>query len=389
MIQRKIIQGLLIALFCCNLFAAFASPGDPMPPATTPPAGEHPTLAIGAPAPDFSLPATDGKTYNLASFKNAKILVIVFTCNHCPTAQAYEDRIIQLTKDYGNKGVAVLAIMPNDPKSIRLDELGYTDMGDSFTEMKQRAAHKHFNFPYLYDGATESTSRKYGPIATPHVFIFDRQRRLRYSGRIDDVEKPSKTPNNFDARNAIEALLNNKEVPVTTTKVFGCSIKWEEKSDWIARAREEWAKEPVKLDSITEDGIKALLRNNSDKLLLINVWATWCGPCVAEFADLITMNRMYRRRDFEFISISADEPAKRAKALQFLKTQQASNTNYIFNIDDKYKLIEALDPKWPGALPYTILVEPGGKIVYAKEGPVDAAALKRAIVDNHLIGRYY
>jgi peroxiredoxin len=384
MIQRKIMQGLLISLFCCHLLAAFAGPGDP-----TPPAGEHPTLAIGAAAPDFSLPATDGKTYSLASFKNARILVIVFTCNHCPTAQAYEDRIMQLTKDYGNKGVAVLAIMPNDPKSIRLDELGYTDMGDSFAEMKKRAAHKHFNFPYLYDGATENASRKYGPIATPHIFIFDRQRRLRYSGRIDDVEKPSKTPNSLDARNALEALLHNKEVPVTTTKVFGCSIKWEEKSDWIARAREEWAKEPVKLDTITEGGIKALLSNKSDKLLLINVWATWCGPCVAEFADFITMNRMYRRRDFEFISISADEPAKRAKALQFLKTQQASNTNYIFNIDDKYKLIEAIDPKWPGALPYTILVEPGGKIVYAKEGPVDAATLKRAIVDDHVIGRYY
>ena len=94
------------------------------------------------------------------------------------------------------------------------------------------------------------------------------------------------------------------------------------------------------------------------------------GPCVDEFADFVTMNRMYRRRDFEFIGISADEPAKQAKALQFLKTQQASNTNYIFSEDNKYKLIEAIDPHWQGALPYTLLVEPGlGKIVYAKQGP--------------------
>jgi len=154
------------------------------------PTDEHPTLAIGAAAPDFSLPATDGKTYSLSSFKEAKILVIVFTCNHCPTAQAYEDRLIRLTKDYSNKSVSVIAIMPNDPKSIRLDELGYTDMGDSFREMKQRAAHKHFNFPYLYDGQTEGISRKYGPIATPHVFIFDKTRRLRYSGRIAMPSKP-------------------------------------------------------------------------------------------------------------------------------------------------------------------------------------------------------
>ena len=350
---------------------------------------EHPTLPIGSAAPGFTLPATDGKEYSLSSFKDARVLVIVFTCNHCPTAQAYEDRLIRLTSDYRSKGVAVVAIMPNDPTSIRLDELGYTDMGDSFEEMKRRAAEKHYNFPYLYDGKTEEVAKKYGPIATPHVFIFDKDRKLRYSGRVDDVEKPSKTPTTLDTRNAIEALLAGKEPDVKTTKVFGCSIKWAEKSDWIDKAKQEWAKEPVKMDTITVDGIRDLVKNGSDKLRLINVWATWCGPCVAEFPDLVDINRMYRRRDFEFISISADEPAKRAKALQFLQKSQASNTNYIFNIDDKYKLIEAIDPKWQGALPYTLLVEPGGKVVYAKEGPVDAAALKKLIVDDPVIGRYY
>jgi peroxiredoxin len=351
--------------------------------------GDHPTLPIGSPAPDFKLPGVDGKTYSLASFKDAQILVIVFTCNHCPTAQAYEDRVIRLTADYKGKGVALVAIMPNDPRSIRLDELGYTDMGDSFGEMKKRAAEKHFNFPYLYDGETEATTVKYGPIATPHVFIFDKDRKLRYSGRIDDVEKPGKTPNSQDARNAIDALLQHKEVPVATTKVFGCSIKWTEKSDWISGARAEWAKEPVKLDTIGDAGLRELLKNHSDKLLLVNVWATWCGPCVAEFSDFITVNRMYRRRDFTFISISADEPAKRDKALQFLKGQQASNANYLFNVDNKYKLIEAVDPKWQGALPYTMLIEPGGKVVYAREGPVDPFELRKKIVDNPIIGRYY
>jgi peroxiredoxin len=374
----------------CLLFVASLSAGPLFSLAAAPgPADEHKTLAIGAAAPDFSLKGIDGNTYSLASFKKSRILVIVFTCNHCPTAQAYEDRIIRLTQDYSPKGVSVVAIMPNDPKSINLDELGYTDMGDSFEEMKLRAAEKKYNFPYLYDGDTEEASKKYGPIATPHVFIFDAARKLRYSGRIDDVEKPTKTPNSLDARNAIEALLNNREVPVTTTKVFGCSIKWAEKSGWINKAKEQWAKEPVNLDTISADGIKDLLKNPSDKLRLINVWATWCGPCVVEFPEFVSMNRMYRRRDFEFISISADEPAKKDKALQFLQKQEASNTNYIFSIDDKYKLIEAIDPKWQGALPYTLLVEPGGKIVYAKEGPIDPAELKKAIVDNHLIGRYY
>lgn len=350
---------------------------------------EHKTLAIGEKAPDFNLPGVDGKNYTLASFKGAKVLVVIFTCNHCPTAQAYEDRIIQLVNDYTKKGVAIVAIMPNDPNSVQLSELGYTDLSDSFEEMKIRAAQKKYNFPYLYDGETEAASRAYGPSTTPHVFIFDKERKLQYQGRIDDVEKPTKTPTQFDTRNAIEALLANKPVPVQTTKVFGCSVKWAEKSDWRIKTAEKWAKEPVNIEPIDEAGIKDLIKNNTDKLRLINVWATWCGPCITEYPEFITINRMYRGRDFEFISISADSPDKKDKALKFLQQQQSSVKNYIFSVDDKYKLIDAIDVNWQGALPYTILVEPGGKIVYAKQGIIDPAEMKKTIVENKYIGRYY
>lgn len=370
--------------FCMALVAAsFLS-------ATIKPSAEDPvTLAIGAKAPDFKLPGVDGKTYTLTSFSSAKLLVIVFTCNHCPTAQAYEDRIIGLAKEYSSKGVKVVAISPNDPEAVRLDELGWSDMGDTYDEMKRRAKEKKYNFPYLYDGATQSVSKAYGPVATPHVFIFDQERKLRYQGRIDDVEKPSKTPNHLDTRDAIEQLLNGKEVSVQTTKVFGCSVKWASKENLRKEFEQKWAQEPVTVSLIDEAGIKDLLANKSDKLRLINVWATWCGPCVTEFPDFITINRMYRGRDFEFISISADDPANTDKVLKFLKGKQASNTNYLFSVDDKYKLIEAIDPKWQGALPYTILVEPGGKIIYSKQGPIVPAVMKTTIVENPLIGRFY
>jgi thiol-disulfide isomerase/thioredoxin len=315
--------------------------------------------------------------------------VVVFTGNHCPTAQAYEDKIIALTNRYKDKGVAVVAIMPNDPKSIRLDELGYTDLSDSFDEMKIRAAEKHFNFPYLYDGDHQEVSKKYGPIATPHVFIFDVERILRYSGLVDDTDKPGKTPKHTDAANVFDEILAVKPVTVSTTKVFGCSIKWAEKSNWITLAIQQWAAEPVSLNAVSIDSITALLKNTSNKLRLINFWATWCGPCVTEFPEFITMNRMYRGRDFEFVSISADDPSKQTKALDFLKLQQASCKNYILDTDDKDALIDAIDPKWQGALPYTILVEPGGKIVYAHEGAIDPSTLKKIIVDNAYSGRYY
>jgi peroxiredoxin len=265
-------------------------------------------------------------------------------------------------------------------------------LSDSFAEMKIRARQKHFNFPYLYDGATQSVAKAYGPIATPHVFIFDRDRKLCYSGRIDDVEKPGKTPHVQDTRNALNALLAHKKPDVITTKVFGCSIKWAEKEDWKQRARDEWAKEPVKMDTIGETGIERLMQNKSDSLRLIVVWSAADRASQTELSKFVDMNRMYRRRDFQFISISADGPANSDKALKFLQQSQASATNFIFNSNDMHKLNGAIDPtsaKWEAALPYTMLVEPGGKIVYAKHGIVDPSEVKKAIVDDKVIGRYY
>ncbi|TLV02685.1 redoxin domain-containing protein [Dyadobacter luticola] len=357
--------------------------------AAKPHAEQPATLKIGASAPDFNLLGIDGKRYTLKSFAGADILAIVFSCNHCPTAQAYEQRIKDITSDYKAKKVAVVVISSNDPKAIRLDELGYTDMSDTYAEMKLRAKDMGYNFPYLYDGDDQKIANLYGPVATPHIFIFDKARKLQYNGRIDDVEKPTGTPKNKDARNALDAMLAGKPVPVPTTKTFGCSMKWISKEHGAQDEQAGWAKEPVSLETIDEAGIKELIQNKSDKLRLINVWATWCGPCVTEFPDFMTMHHMYRGRDFEFISISADSPDKKPKALKFLQGKFASNKNYIFNVEDKYKLIEAVDPKWQGALPYTLVVEPGGKIVYSAQGPINPAKMKKLIVENKYVGRYY
>src|SRR6516225_1409556 len=128
------------------------------------------TLGIGATAPDFKLPGVDGKDYSLKDFAGARLLLVIFTCNHCPTAQAYEQRIKDLHADYQSKGVALVAISPNDPKAVRLDELGYTDLGDSFEDMKLRAKDQKFAFPYLYDGAKQEAARAFGVMATPQVF---------------------------------------------------------------------------------------------------------------------------------------------------------------------------------------------------------------------------
>ena len=270
------------------------------------------TLEIGSAAPDFSLPGVDGKTHSLADFRDADILVIVFTCNHCPTAQAYEDRIKQLAADYKDRKVALVAISPNDPEAVQLGELGYSDVGDSLDDMKVRARDKGFAFPYLYDGGDQKVTRAYGPVATPHVFIFDRARKLRYVGRVDDSEKPDRVTSP-DARNAIEALLAGKPVPAEKTKAFGCSVKWANKREAAKKALEARAQEEVKLSLLDEKGLRDLAKNDGKNLRLISVWATASGPSVGQLAAFADMNRMYRRRGFELITIAADPPADKER----------------------------------------------------------------------------
>ncbi len=340
---------------------------------------EHPILPLGAAAPDFSLPAVDGRTYSLKDFADAKILVVIFTCNHCPTAQAYETRIHQLVDEYRPRGVAFVAINPNHAESVRLDEQGYTDLDDTFAAMKIRAADRHFNLPYLDDGPTETVARQYGPAATPHVFIFDAGRRLRFRGRIDDSER-EQLVKNHDTRDALDALLAGKEPRVKETMVFGCSIKWAEKAESNAAWLEKAHKEPVSVEPAGVAALQKLRANTSGKVRVINVWATWCGPCVSEFNDLIETNLCYRNRDFELVTVAAQFPDEKAKVLRFLQEHHASTRNLIFGEDDKYKLMAAIDPQWNGALPHTIVIGVDGKVLYSETGELDFLKLRRVIV---------
>lgn len=342
-------------------------------------------LPIGSPAPDFSLPGVDGRTYSLKDFSSAHLLLLIFTCNHCPTAQAYDDRIIKLHADYKDKGVALVAISPNDPKAVRLDELGYTDLSDSFEEMKLRAKDRKFEFPYLYDGETQKTSIAYGVLATPQVFIFDRDRKLRYVGRIDDSDVREVT--SHDTRNALDALLAGKPVEKEITRMFGCSTKWADKRDDAKKSLEKWDKEPVSLAALDEEGVARIAKNEGKDLLVVNVWATWCGPCVTELPEFVTMNRMYRKRDFKLVTITMDDPEKEAAALKVLKDLHVSATNYILGFKDRDKFAELLDKEWPGPLPHTVVIAPGGKVLYRKTGAMDPLAVKRAIVGH--LGRTY
>lgn len=173
-------------------------------------------MKVGSPAPDFNLEGIDGKKYSLASFKIAKALIIIFSCNHCPYVQAYEERIKQIQKDYGDRGVNVIAINSNE-------DINYPD--DSFDNMKKRAAEQKFNFPYLRD-EDQSVAHAYGATHTPEIFLFDKNRNLSFHGKIDDNwQEPNKVQNQY-LKNALDELLDGKEISVPETFTIGCTIKW-------------------------------------------------------------------------------------------------------------------------------------------------------------------
>jgi peroxiredoxin len=398
-------RALLYAFFLGVFFAAFAQDSSKRgikPAENGLPPDAH-QLKIGDSAPEFSLKGIDDRMYSLADFKDARLLMVVFLSNHCPYSHAAETRLLPFAAEMKPRGLDIVAINPNHPDAVRVDELGYSKYSDSFEEMKLYAKEQHFTFPYLYDGETQSTAKAYGCLATPHVFIFDRSRRLRYMGRFDDSRfADASTVTSHDARNAVEALLADRPVPIEVTPPMGCSTKWLSKMGDVARVEEQWNSTPVVLETLDAAGAAALARNDTKKLRLINVWATWCAPCVKEFPGLVSLSRRLGSRNFELITISVDDPGQTNRVQQFLTRQHAvasnrlqgslknegrKTNNYLFTGANTEPLMKALDPQAAGPVPHTVLIAPGGKIVFRQSGQVDAAELQAKVLEE--LGPYY
>ena len=177
---------------------------------------ESKQVALGTGAPEFKLPAVDGKTYALADFADAKVLVVLFICNHCPYVQAVEERILSLAREFAPKGVQLVAICANDPTD-------YPD--DSFANLKKRWREKKYGFPYLVDESQE-TARAYQAVCTPDIFVYNAQRKLAYRGRIDDNWQDAKKITRHELKEALQTLLAGKAPSADQKPSMGCSIKW-------------------------------------------------------------------------------------------------------------------------------------------------------------------
>lgn len=352
-------------------------------------------LPLGSDLPPFSLPGIDGRTHTQADYAAAKLLCIIFTCNHCPDSVAAATRMEQIHQDYKDKGVAIVAVNANNPASLRPDELGYSPYNDSFEEMTPFAESYGWTFPYLYDGETQKFATACGAQSTPHVFIFDTARKLRYTGRMDDAGRSSKPVEKSYLRDAFDALLTGGEVTEPVTRSFGCSTKWLFKGDNVAADQKAWEEKTVTLAELDEQLAKKIAANRSGNVRVINFWSTTCGPCVAEFPALVETYRRFQDRNVDFITISLDPKEDQEKVKKFLtsrhaalansthksmKTEGRTSNNYLWTGGNPDKLAEAIFPAWTGALPLTLILSPDGKVLWNHNDEINLVELRTEIL---------
>lgn len=385
----------VVTLSVVTATAATQSPSTASPPSGSPQGergqgrggrgivAQYPVLPIGSALPDFSLLGTDGKRHSPKEYAGAKVLAVMFESNHCPASIAYEKRVHELYDAYRARGVQVIAINPNNPKAVRLNELGYTDMSDSYEEMKLRAEFMDLPWPYLYDGETQALSMKMGAVATPHIFIFDQDRKLRYQGAIDDSRAVAQVKERY-AADAIDALLAGRPVSIAETRALGCSTKWVSTS--VGGVEEEMKtiqSTPVTVSPIDQAGLRTIRENaTSQKTVLVSFWQSDSRLSRDQFPDLQTTYRMYAgsRRPMDMVTISTDPPAKTAAVLDVLKTQYATTRNVQVSSGDVAAMPKVFGVKWNPAQPFTMVIGPDGKVLYQREGRIDIYEVRRVIL---------
>lgn len=343
----------------------------------------HPTLPIGATAPDFSVIDEQGKKHTLHDYDKYRILAIVFTATHCPYAQLYEDRIQALYDDYTQRGVAVIAVNPNAALAASPGELAWTDVDDSFENMAIRQKLRHLTYPYFYDGYTQAMALAYGPKTSPHIYLFDQDRKLQYEGRIDDNMHEAEVKTH-DARVALDEMLAGKPVSTPHTAAFGCSTKWADQIEAKQKAVKDWQAKPVTVEPATAETLKDLRANAAGKTLVVTFYSVKCAHCASELPDLITSYLWYKARPYDFVTVSTDGPSAQPEVQKFLENVHSAVRNLQFASTDVAALQEAFAGKqWNTREPYTVIINSDDNVVYENnKSQDDILTLRRTVLAN-------
>jgi len=280
--------------------------------------------------------------------KKGEITVVTFLSTTCPVSNSYNNRIKDLYRDYTGKGVKFVFLNSNQ--------------NESAVAIQDHARQAGFGFP-VYKDAGNVLADRFGAQYTPESFLLDRSGSIRYRGRIDDAQNPARVQQNL-LRLALDAVLADGKVAMPEAKAFGCTIKREQR----------------KLSRIDETGYRELLKSMAGKVTLVDFWATWCAPCREEMPLLAKLESKLRNRGLRLITISADEPEHERAAFEFLSKSGVSGSGYLRRAKDEDTFINAIDPKWSGALPALFLYDRQGKLAKSFIGETDLAVVEALIL---------
>jgi thiol-disulfide isomerase/thioredoxin len=299
-------------------------------------------LKIGDPAPAFvNLPGTDGKTHSLSDFKDKDAVVIAITSNQCPVSIEYEDRIIALAKKHADK-VAFVAICASlEPE-------------DRLPEMTVRAKKKGFPYSYLYD-ESQAIGRALGASVTPEFFVLNKDRKIAYMGAFDDHLDEAKVKAKY-LEPALEAILNGEAPEKKETQAEGCTLVYSNKTA-AKPAAPAAAKVNATLRVVKFADVEADLKQRQGKIVVVDLWATWCVPCRKEFPGLVALHGKYAAKGVACVSVSLDDADDKDKAKAFLSNNGAAFTNFLIDDETKWK------EKWNvGGIPIVLVFGPDGKL---------------------------
>jgi peroxiredoxin len=320
-------------------------------------------LAVGQPAPNFALADLNGKKHALNDYRG-KVVAIAFIATQCPISNDYNARMRAIAEEYGKKNIIFLGINSN--------------FNESVAEIKSHAAKNNLSFPILKDHANKIADA-YGAQRTPELFVIDADGVLRYHGRIDN-SRDVRRVNRQDLREALNEMIAGKSVSVSEGKAFGCPIKRAQNARAIKAAETRAQNFEPKIGTIKPLDFKKFKDAAKGQVLIINFWATWCGPCIAEFPEFVAIDAKYRAKGVKLVGISADEFADiKPKVIPFIKEQKAMFDILVQDVEDPQEMIDIVDKNWLGTLPATFVYDKQGNSIYTRYGIIDRDQLVEAI----------
>ena len=329
--------------------------------------------------PEFSLQGTDGKFYSQKDFEENDLLAVIFLSNHCKISQLFQNQLIKITELMRSKKVAVVAVSPNYYKAVLPDEQAYSDLGDSFIEMKKRALRKNYNFPYLFDGEKQTLTRKIGVKITPSVFLYNKKRELVYAGRIGNHDL-AESLQASDLYKFITSYTDGGGHKLKRTKVFGTAIKFSGDLLLAEQVRKRYSDETVRITAADERKLKFYLNHKTGKPKLFYVWKETDMDVRDNLLTISTIYKIFRKRGLKLITVCISEGQNNDSAIEVLEQAQLSSTNFMVSGNQVSPLTTIIPSDFSRITPFYRLIGGDGKMLQGAMGKIEKDKLRLQVL---------